>query len=399
MSKDLLSRVLGRDASLFAEDIATHQSHLREIITGSRVLILGAAGSIGQAFVKQVVGYQPALLHLVDPSENNLVELVRDLRSSVLSVPEAFKTVAIDLGSSSFDHFLKAFGPYDHILNFAALKHVRSERDPYSLMRMLNVNVRFLDQLLAGLRDHPPQRFFSVSSDKAVRPQSLMGASKALMEKVLWDHSDRIHTTTARFANVAFSDGSLLHGFRYRLEKGQPLAAPNDVRRYFISHQEAGELCLLACFLGERRDILFPAQGEALPPGTFSEIAELFLESQGYRPRHFESAEAARAFAETRDPSSREWPCFFSPSDTTGEKPLEEFYEPGERIDLDRYRTIGVLHQPIFKEREALREALEVIAEINESTDWFIPALVEAVRLAVPGLQREEKAHDLDQKM
>ncbi|MBF0127713.1 MAG: polysaccharide biosynthesis protein, partial [Magnetococcales bacterium] len=246
MTPTLLRRILRREAPLFQEDMAARERELRETLTGARLLVIGAAGSIGSAFVREVVRYRLGGLRLVDPNENNLVELVRDLRAAALRVPDDFATSAIAMGSVEFEHFLEAQKSFDLVVNFAALKHVRAERDPYTLMRMLHVNVLALDELLQVLAVEPNRKLFSVSSDKAVHPANLMGASKSLMEQVMWRRSERIQVVTARFANVAFSDGSLLYGFQRRLEKRQPIAAPLDVRRYFLSHVEAGQLCLLA---------------------------------------------------------------------------------------------------------------------------------------------------------
>ncbi|MEO5378799.1 MAG: polysaccharide biosynthesis protein [Magnetococcus sp. DMHC-6] len=393
----LLTRILGRNHSLFAEDFAAHHKDLSRTVRGSHLLVIGAAGSIGRAFVRQVVALHPARLHLVDPSENNLVELVRELRSADLDLPVDFKTFAIAMGSLPFERFLADHPPYSHTLNFAALKHVRSERDPYTLMRLLETNVLAVDALLS----HPSMRqknFFSVSSDKAVNPQNAMGASKAFMERVMLTHSEQVQVTSSRFANVAFSDGSLLDGFQYRLQKGQPLAAPSDVRRYFISHEEAGQLCLLACFLGENKDIFFPKPGDLPDLITFSEIATLFLQEKGYQAKNFSTAEAARAFAAQRDPKSPEWPCHFAPSDTTGEKPFEEFYTQQERVNEKRFKKIGLTSPPL-PDPDQVRHALKQLHHIQTSPQWSRQEMLFVLQSVVPELLHGEKNRDLDQKM
>ncbi|MBM3566841.1 MAG: NAD-dependent epimerase/dehydratase family protein, partial [Alphaproteobacteria bacterium] len=258
----LLARILGRSRSLFADDVAANAAFLKAAINGARILVIGAAGSIGAAFVKQLAAFNPASLHLVDIDENDLVELVRDLRSSPLNLPPDFRTVTADFAGPEFLRYARENAPYDVLANFSALKHVRAERDVYSLARMIEVNVAALDRCLGQSDGLGFKRVFSVSTDKCVRPANLMGASKNLMEKVLFSRGGSFIATSARFANVAFSAGSLLEGFERRLAKGQPIAGPSDVKRYFISHEEAAQLCLLACFLGEDRQVFFPKLSE-----------------------------------------------------------------------------------------------------------------------------------------
>ena len=282
MHEGLLKKVLHREKSLFTRDIDAKHHELIDKISRTGVLVIGAAGTIGSAFVQELVYYRPKLLHLVDTSENNLVELVRDLRSSDIIVPDCFKTFAIGLGTIEFEAFLKQHASnYDYCVNFSALKHVRSERDPYTLMRMVYTNTYSVNHLLITLKKHPIKKFFSISSDKAVNPVSIMGATKCFMEKVMIQHSETVPCSSSRFANVAFSDGSLLFGFKKRIEKLQPLSAPSDVKRYFISSKEAGQLCLLSCFIGNNRDNYFPKLNKELDMHTFSEIAEIFLASEG----------------------------------------------------------------------------------------------------------------------
>ncbi|MBN2396522.1 MAG: polysaccharide biosynthesis protein [Candidatus Atribacteria bacterium] len=396
-----LSRILRRSRSIFTEDIHNNQQSLKENISKSRLLIIGAAGSIGNAFVKQVAKYSPMILHLIDLSENNLVEVVRDLRSSQIKLPKDFKTYAIAMGSVEFNAFLESEFNYDYILNFAAMKHVRSEKDPYSLMRILNTNVYYVKELLEELTNHDVKKFFSVSSDKAVNPVSLMGATKAFMENIMWAYSDKVNSSTARFANVAFSDGSLLYGFQQRLAKNQPLSAPSDVQRYFISHEEAGQLCLLSCFLGNNRDIYFPQIGQDLELITFAEIARIFLKSLGYEPTEYPSEQAAREAAESMENNSKQWPCFFSESDTTGEKPYEEFYTENDEVDFETYQKIGIIHQTKLNpdQKAILLKVIQSIEDIQKSKHWGKKEIVELIKIAVPELEHEEMGKNLDQKM
>ena len=399
VSPSVLATILGRSESLFHADMEANRSLISGAVDRARVLVIGAAGSIGSAFVHQLISFSPAVLHLVDPSENNLVEVVRSLRSAGGQLPNDFSTYAIAMGSREFEQFLKAASPYDVVVNFAALKHVRSERDPFTLMRLIDTNIFSFQDMLECLLPMPPSRVFSVSSDKAVNPENAMGASKAVMEDLLWFYAKHMHCTSARFANVAFSDGSLLHGFLRRLEKGQPLSAPEDVRRYFISHQEAGQLCLLACFLGNNRDLFVPRLEPALDLKTFADIACIFLESQGYRPRIFYSEEEARLFAQKRSVHDKEWPCYFSQSDTSGEKPFEEFFAADERVDFSRFQQLGVVSHCSLKQEDRLLEALAALRRIRDADVWIRQEMVAALQIAVPSLRHAEKEKNLDQKM
>ena len=401
MHERVLALILKRKGSLFHEDMKEHGEMLRAQIAGRRVLVIGAAGSIGSAFVKQVALFKPAALHLIDLSENNLVEVVRDLRSSRLDMPEDFKTLAIGMGSVEFDAFLRAHNDYDYVVSFAALKHVRSERDPYTLMRMLHTNVLAVTRLLDQLTSSRTNKFFSVSSDKAVSPASMMGATKAFMERVMLSRSDSIPFSTARFANVAFSDGSLLYGFDNRLQKRQPISAPSDVRRYFITHEEAGQLCLLSCFLGDNRDVFFPKLDEKRDMLTFSEIACIILEARGLTPRLCSSEEEAKLIAQNLDDASCAWPCFFSESNTAGEKLYEEFYTEDDVVDTSTFHSVGVIHTPPadLSLMEGVTSTLRELEELRQSGSWDASQLTRCVQSIVPELEHNNSSLDLDHKM
>jgi FlaA1/EpsC-like NDP-sugar epimerase len=388
----LHARILKRDRSMFADDLANNADDLRQAIGGARIMVIGAAGSTGAAFVRQLIPYLPGTLDLIDINENNLVELVRDLRSSGAELGAELRTASIDFGGEEFCRFADASSPYDIIANFSALKHVRAERDPYSLMRMIDVNVRALHDCF----DHIGSEtcVFSVSTDKSVRPENLMGATKALMENVLFCR-DTPRTSTARFANVAFSAGSLLEGFGNRLAKDQPISAPSDVRRYMMSQTEAGQLCLMAAFLADHRNIYYPALSSETDLVSFAEIAEMFLEEHGYRAIHCTSEEEAKALIGT-DPKA--WPCYFSASDTTGEKAIEEFTRDDEFSDNDSYRKISVLNAPRAN-RDALEIFLAEIAKIRQGRHWDKDDITAALRRAVPDLRHEELGRSLDAKM
>jgi FlaA1/EpsC-like NDP-sugar epimerase len=395
----ILPAILGREDSFLKADIEAKRAEITSTLVGKRVLVIGAAGSIGAAFSRVLAEYSIGTLHLIDISENNLAELVRDFRSSGTNLPEDFQTFAIDFSGSEMRALLQ-MQAYDYVLNFAALKHVRSERDPLTLMRLLKVNVLANDQLIQSLLGtNPPTRVFAVSSDKAVRSANLMGGSKAFMERVFLSRADELPFGSARFANVAFSDGSLLFSFLRRLELRQPISAPNDVRRYFITHREAGELCLLGAFTGGNREIVFPKFRPESDMMTFAEIARVFLRAHGYEPHECDSEEEARARALELTSSSKEWPCWFTGSDTTGEKAFEEFSHPDETVDLARFEQVGIVTKPRYDGAEVVRTAIDHVLKIRDSGRWDKAELLEAVRLAVPELDHVEHGRNLDQKM
>lgn len=391
----LLARILGRSRSLFADDIDANAARLKTAIAGERILVVGAAGSIGAAFVKQIAPYAPAALHLVDIDENGLVEVVRDLRSSPQPLPADFRTVTADFSGPEFARFAADRAPHRIFANFSALKHVRAERDVYSLSRMIEINVAALDRCLARAGEFGLKRVFSVSTDKCVRPANLMGASKNLMEKVLFSRDGAFVATSARFANVAFSAGSLLEGFENRLAKGQPLSAPNDVKRYFISHEEAAQLCLLACFLGQDRQVFFPKLSESRDLLGFPDIAAAVLAERGLKPLVCESEDKARSAAPV---PAGHWPCYFAPSDTSGEKPVEEFFRNDDVLDLDSFHAAGIAREQPTPRRtiEAFHAAIDTI---RTRSAWTREDFVTAIAAAVPELTHIDRPRDLDQKM
>jgi UDP-N-acetylglucosamine 4,6-dehydratase len=337
-------------------------------------------------------------LHVVDISENNLVELVRDLRSTLGYTEGDFRTFAIDCGSVEFDALMRWSGSYDYILNLSALKHVRSEKDPFTLMRMVDVNILNTQRTLDWAREQETRKYFCVSTDKAANPVNMMGASKRIMELFLMRASLDVTVSTARFANVAFSDGSLLHGFNQRMMKRQPLAAPRDVRRYFVTPQESGELCLLSCLLGENRDIFFPKLSEKLHLTTFDAIAVKYLAAQGYEAVSCATEDEARSRVEELLPQRR-WPCYFADSDTTGEKGFEEFFTERETLDMARFESIGVIrNEPVF-DPALLERFTNRIAELKAAGGWDKPDLVALFHEMIPGFAHQETGKYLDARM
>ena len=395
--RDVLA-LLERRQRLFAEDLESIEGELSERVAGASFLVLGGAGSIGQAVVKQLFQRQPARLHVVDVSENNLAELVRDIRSSAGYIEGDFQTLPLDIGEPEFDAFLGASGGYDYVLNLSALKHVRSEKDPFTLMRMLKVNVLNTERTLRWAAATGARRYFAVSSDKAANPANAMGASKRVMELCLIRGSDDVEVSSARFANVAFSDGSLLHAFTRRLAKRQPLSAPEDVRRYFITADESAVLCLMSCLAGGNREAFFPRVRSDFRAMDFRGIAERFLAANGYRAHPCESEEEARGRVEELAARGR-WPCWFFTSDTTGEKAIEEFQMAGEEVELDRYREIGVIRWARLEDDAALAAFLRSVGEARAAGRWSREELIAGLRDLLPEFAHQETGRFLDARM
>lgn len=391
-------KLIGRKKELFTEDIQNRSVELNEIVSSSSFLVIGGAGSIGQAVTKEIFKRNPIKLHVVDISENNLVELVRDLRSSVGYIDGDFKTFALDIGSLEYDAFIKEDGVYDYVLNLSALKHVRSEKDPFTLMRMIDVNIFNTDKTIQQSIEKGTKKYFCVSTDKAANPVNMMGASKRIMEMFLMQKSKEINISTARFANVAFSDGSLLHGFNQRILKKQPIVAPNDVKRYFVTPKESGELCLMSCVFGENRDVFFPKLSEDLHLISFSNIAEKFLESIGYEVRLCQNEDEARVLVSKLSKQGK-WPCLFTKSDTTGEKDFEEFYTNSETLDMQTFRNLGVIKNEISIELDKLQFFENTINKLKSELSWSKTDLVDLFNEMIPEFKHKELGKYLDAKM
>lgn len=390
--------IIGRSSNLFEDDLKNLERILSDIVSKNNFLVIGGAGSIGQAVTKEIFKRNPKVLHVVDISENNMVELVRDIRSSLGYIEGEFKTFAIDCAGREFHTLMKSNQAYDYVLNLSALKHVRSEKDPYTLMRLIEVNILNTISTVNLSRNLGVQKYFCVSTDKAANPVNLMGASKRIMEMYLMRESETINISTARFANVAFSDGSLLHGFNQRFLKKQPISAPNDVMRYFLTPKESGELCLLASLLGDNRDIFFPKLSEELHQSTFSDIAERYINHLGYEPYQCSSEEEARErFNELY--SLGKWPCYFFKSDTTGEKDFEEFYTINEVLDLDRFKNLGVIKNNLKYDSSLLDYFLEEIKNIKNKNIWKKEEIVDLFKKTIPDFNHLETGKYLDERM
>jgi len=390
--------LIGRTKELFTDDILKNSEELKKIVSSSTFLVIGGAGSIGQAVSKEIFKRQPKKLHVVDISENNMVEFVRDIRSSFGYIDGDFQTFALDIGSLEYDAFIKADGKYDYVLNLSALKHVRSEKDPFTLMRMIDTNIFNTDKTIKQAKENGTKKYFCVSTDKAANPVNMMGASKRIMEMFVHRNSLDIKVSMARFANVAFSDGSLLHGFNQRIQKNQPIVAPNDIKRYFVTPQESGELCLMSCIFGENRDIFFPKLSENLHLISFADIAVKYLENIGYEPYLCKSEDEARELAKIL-PAKGKWPCLFTASDTTGEKDFEEFFTDNETLDMDRFENLGVIKNEANFDAELLQSFEKTIKNYKKNLSWSKEEIVKEFFTLIPDFGHKETGKYLDGKM
>jgi FlaA1/EpsC-like NDP-sugar epimerase len=391
-------QMIGRDRPLFDVDVRREEKELSARVAASRFLVIGGAGSIGQAVTREIFKRRPKALHVVDISENNMVELVRDIRSTLGYIDGDFRTFAIDCGGREYEALMQAERSYVYVLNLSALKHVRSEKDPFTLMRLIEVNVLNTIKTIEMARSHGATKYFCVSTDKAANPVNMMGASKRIMEMFLMQASAKLPISTARFANVAFSDGSLLHGFNQRFTKRQPISAPNDVRRYFVTPQESGELCLMSCLLGDNRDIFFPKLSESLDLTRFSDIAVRYLENLGYAAYPCASEDEARDRASELI-ARRQWPCYFFVSDTTGEKDFEEFFTDAETLDMQRFDSIGIIKNAPDYDVDRLRHFIDTIGAIRSGSAWQKGEIVDLFNHMIPDFLHKETGKYLDGRM
>lgn len=395
---NIILKLIERKKELFLDDLKNNEEKLKKVVSSSSFLVIGGAGSIGQSVTKEIIQRNPKKLHVVDINENNLTELVRDIRSSLGYIKGEFKTFVLDIGSLEYDAFIESDGKYDYVLNLSALKHVRSEQNKYSLMRMINVNIFNTEKTIKQSIKNGTKKYFCVSTDKAANPINLMGASKRIMEMFLMRRSLEIEVSTARFANVAFSDGSLLYGFNQRFEKRQPIAAPADIKRYFITPQESGQLCLLSCILGKNRDIFFPKLNDKVHLISLSKIAIKYIEYKGYSPYLCKSESEARNLIQTL-PDEKKWPCYLTKSDTTGEKNYEEFYTDREELDMSRFKNLGVIkNTPDYNEIK-LNNFENVINILKNSKKWDKKTIVNEFYKIIPKFNYHDSGKYLNEKM
>ncbi|MBR1785720.1 MAG: polysaccharide biosynthesis protein [Paludibacteraceae bacterium] len=399
LSKFISEKVIQRQQSMFANDIDKNHISLESNIQGKRVCVIGGAGSIGSAFIKELLKFNPSQLIVVDLSENSLAELTRDLRSSFdIEVPKDYRTYTLDFANPIFERIFREEKGFDIVANFSAHKHVRSERDKYSVQALIENNDLKAKKLMDLLLEYPPQHFFCVSTDKAANPVNIMGASKRILEDLIMAYSDKFCVTTARFANVAFSNGSLPDSWFYRLKKHQPLVAPNDVKRYFVSPEESGQICLLACILGKSGEIFFPKLTEGQMK-TFSSICGDFITANGLTAKQMPSDEEAKKFSKKLNEQDCGYPVIYTTSNTTGEKAYEEFYVNEEKINLSRFCGLGIVES---SPRHSMQEVQQLFAQFEEifaKPDFSKIEIVETIKSFIPTFEHEEKGFNLDQKM
>lgn len=402
LSQFISSYITRRSVSMFAADIVANKQQLVAEIECKRVCVIGGAGSIGSSFIKALLQFKPKQLVVVDLNENGLAELTRDLRSSAnITVPEDYRTYTLDFASPIFERIFREEKGFDIIANFSAHKHVRSKRDKYSVQALIENNDIKAKKLMDLMMEYKPEHFFCVSTDKAANPVNIMGASKRILEDLIMAYSKEFNVTTARFANVAFSNGSLPDGWLHRLQKRQPLAAPNDVKRYFVSPEESGQICLLACILGKSGEVFFPKLGEEQML-KFSDICDDFIREQGLKKRLCVTDEEAKQCAASFNlqPSTfNDYPVVYTGSNTTGEKAYEEFYVEGETINTTRFQSLGVVEQSQRHATLEVNQLFEQLESIFARPDFTKAEVVEAIKSFIPTFEHEEKGKNLDSKM
>lgn len=402
--------VTRRSESMFLVDIEAHCDELKKKIEGKSVLVIGGAGSIGSSFIHAILPFHPAELYVVDTNENALTELTRDLRSSGIFMPQFYFSYPMDYNSMTFrrmyvHHKRSGLGGgtkdgsgFDIVANFSAHKHVRSEKDIYSVEALLRNNVINAKYLLDLLAAYPPEVYFCVSTDKAANPVNIMGASKRIMEDLIFSYSDLFPVKTARFANVAFSNGSLPAGFLERMAKLQPLSAPSDVKRYFVSPIESGQICMLSAMLGKNRAIFFPKLEEASMM-TFDQIAIEILHEHGYEVLECDSDEKAIHLSAALKTGSKQYPVHFSVSDTSGEKDYEEFFTDSETVDQDRFCSLGVIMDKSIPSREAVVKLVQTLDDAFENEDVTKEDIIKIISGYLPNFEHIETGKSLDSKM
>ena len=403
----IAENITKRPISMFAPDIEANKEKLTEEIKGKKVCVIGGAGSIGSSFIKAVLRFEPASVVVVDLNENGLAELVRDVRSTNgLYVPDEFRCYTLNFADPIFERIFREEKGFDIVANFSAHKHVRSEKDRYSVQALIENNDIKAKKLMDLLTIYPPKHFFCVSTDKAANPVNIMGASKRIMEDLVMAYNKYFKVTTARFANVAFSNGSLPDGWIHRLQKKQPLAAPSDVKRYFVSPEESGQICMLACILGNGGEVFFPKLGEDQML-TFSSICDKFVTANGLvKDPCTSDEEAKKKAAELSYPSDNslqtsalKYPTVYFYSDTTGEKVYEEFYVPGEKIDMHRFQALGVVEQTTRHEMDEVNDFFDKLEGIFAKENFTKAQVVDAIKELIPNFDNDEKGKNMDQKL
>jgi FlaA1/EpsC-like NDP-sugar epimerase len=393
-----IKKFLNRDKSFFADDLKDRSEILRKEIFGKNVLVIGGAGTIGSSFIKVLLFFRPRKVVVVDTNENELTELIRDLRSSDYNISSTeIITYPASLGTKVFNKLFIGHGPYEIVANFAAHKHVRSEKDIYSIEALLWNNLINAKELMDLLTEFKPNHFFCVSTDKAANPVNIMGASKFLMEDLIFSYSEKFKVSTARFANVAFSNGSLLYGFLRRIEKQQPISCPSDVRRFIVSAQEAGEICLLAAILGDSSEIYFPNFSMQNDLINFADILPSFLAEYGYIPKYCATENEAKKSMYLI--SKGIYPVYIVPSETSGEKLYEEFYTDDEDVSFGKYSSIGVIKKQMRYSNKEISGKLNDLEQLFNCDELSKIDIVSWLKDCIPNFNHIETGKSLDSKM
>lgn len=399
INKFISDNVTFRQKSMFFADVENNSEIIRKEVEGMSLCVIGGAGSIGSSFIRAILPFKPSKLVVIDLNENGLAELTRDLRSTKgMYVPLEYRAYTLNFADPIFARIFREEKGFDIVANFSAHKHVRSEKDKYSVQALIENNDIKAKKFMDLLCEYPPKHFFCVSTDKAANPVNIMGASKRVMEDMVMAYSDRFPVTTARFANVAFSNGSLPDGWVARLMKRQPLVSPSDVKRYFVSPEESGQICMLACILGNSGEVFFPKLGEDQMI-TFSSFCKKFIETAGYKEHQCSSDKEAVEFAANRAEEDTDYPVVYFKSDTTGEKDYEEFYVPGEKLNMERFRALGVIEETVRRPMEEVDSFFTELEGIFQKDEFTKAEIVDALKKFLPNFQHEEKGKNLDQKM
>ena len=399
ISKFISDNVTFRQKSMFLADIENHSETIRKEVEGKSLCVIGGAGSIGDSFIRAILPFKPSKLIVIDLNENGLAELTRDLRSTRdMYVPEEYRAYTLNFADPIFARIFREEKGFDIVANFSAHKHVRSEKDKYSVQALIENNDIKAKKFMDLLSEYPPKHFFCVSTDKAANPVNIMGASKRVMEDMVMAYSDRFPITTARFANVAFSNGSLPDGWVARLMKRQPLVSPSDVKRYFVSPEESGQICMLACILGNGGEVFFPKLGEDQML-TFSAICNEFVKAEGFTKVECSNDPEAKKYAADMSYESENYPVVYFKSDTTGEKAYEEFFIPGEKVNIERFSALGVVEETTNRDMNEIQDFFTELEGIFASPEFTKAQVVESIKKFIPNFEHEEKGKNLDQKM
>lgn len=399
IKKFIDKHVIKRTVSMFQDDMIANNQKLKSKIENKSVLVIGGAGTIGSSFIRALLPFKPKSLIVVDINENGLTDLTRDLRSTDgMYIPEDYVTYPMSYADDVFEKMFRHRKGFDIVANFSAHKHVRSEKDKFSVEALIKNNVINAKKLLDLLIDYKPNNFFCVSTDKAANPVNIMGGSKKIMEDMIMSYAKEYNVTTARFANVAFSNGSLPLGFLDRISKKQPISAPSDVTRYFVSPQESGQICLLACILGSTGEIYFPKLKEEQVM-TFSSMATSLLKEYGFEVDECASeGEALRKISLSNNPLKK-YPVFYSKSDTTGEKAYEEFYTEGESVSFETYKSLGVIDVKDYRDVKEIDYLLSQFTKVFENEESAKTDITKVMKDFLVNFDHKEQGKFLDSKM